>query len=67
MIYILTVKSITFPNSLSFVLYMSMRIRNEQLTQEEFANEIGSSLPVAQAVEMMHTGGYEMAKTAEVL
>jgi hypothetical protein len=46
---------------------MSMRIRNEQLTQEEFANEIGSSLPVAQAVEMMHTGGYEMAKTAEVL
>jgi hypothetical protein len=53
---------------LSFVLYMSMRIRSEQLTQEEFANEIGSSVPVAHAVELMNAGGgYEMAKTVEVL
>jgi hypothetical protein len=52
---------------LSFVLYMSMRIRNERLTQEEFANEIGSSIPYANAVEMMNAGGYEMAKTVELL
>jgi hypothetical protein len=45
-----------------------MRIRSEQLTQEEFANEIGSSVPVAHAVELMNAGGgYEMAKTVEVL
>lgn len=53
--------------SLSFVLYMSMRIKEENLTQEEFANEIGSSIPVAIEVSNQSSGLYMMAKTAEVI
>jgi len=40
-----------------FVLYMSIRTQSEELTQDSFANEIGStpttneSLPIAQAIE----------------
>lgn len=39
-----------------FVLYMSMRVQREELTQESFASQIGSvptdiSLPIAQAIE----------------
>ena len=39
---------------------MTMRVRKEGLTQEEFANEIGSSIPVARAVEMNVAGGKYM-------
>lgn len=49
-----------FHHSLSFVLYMTMRVRKEGLTQEEFGNEIGSSIPVAHAVEMNAAGGKYM-------
>jgi len=37
---------------LCFVLYMSMRIREEHISQEEFAHEIGSSVPLANEVEL---------------
>ena len=39
---------------------MTMRVRKEGLTQEEFGNEIGSSIPVAHAVEMNTAGGKYM-------
>lgn len=39
---------------------MTMRVRKEGLTQEEFGNEIGSSIPVAHAVEMNAAGGKYM-------
>lgn len=38
--------------SICFVLYMSMRIRSENATQETLAAEIGFELLTAQAVEM---------------
>lgn len=31
-------------SSLSFVLYMSIRVRNEALTQEAYSDEIGNPL-----------------------
>lgn len=56
----LKVLSWTIHPILSFVLYMTMRVRKEGLTQEEFGNEIGSSIPVAHAVEMNVAGGKYM-------
>jgi hypothetical protein len=44
-----------------FVLYMSMRIRSEGLTREEFANEIGSSGHGAEAVELNSGMKYKAA------
>jgi hypothetical protein len=41
-----------FIRSICFVLYMSMRIRSENATQETLAAEIGFELLTAQAVEM---------------
>ena len=43
---------------------MSMRVRDEGLDQNQFANEIGSSVPIAEAVEL-NRGKYEAAKISE--
>ena len=48
---------------MTFVLYMSMRVRSEGLTQEEFANEIGSSGQGAEAVELNSGMKYKAANT----
>lgn len=48
---------------MTFVLYMSMRVRSEGLTQEEFANEIGSSGHGAEAVELNSGMKYKAANT----
>lgn len=49
---LINVFTVSIAPVLSFVLYMSMRVRDEGLDQNQFANEIGSSVPIAEAVEL---------------
>jgi len=39
--------SLCFHHSLVFVLYMSVRIRSENLIQEKFTRELNNNVPVA--------------------
>ena len=41
---------------IGFVLYMSVRIRTDNITQEDLALEIDSNVPLAHAVEMSAPG-----------
>jgi hypothetical protein len=61
---LINVFTVSIAPVLSFVLYMSMRVRDEGLDQNQFANEIGSSVPIAEAVEL-NGGKYEAAKISE--
>jgi len=57
---------------LGFVLYMSVRIRAEDVTQEQIANEIDSNVPLVHAVELKVESRdgkavYENLTTSEVV
>lgn len=47
-----TILSSSITPIIGFVLYMSVRIRTENIVQEDLACEIDSNVPLAQAVEM---------------
>lgn len=67
----LQIATTTMAPILCFVLYMSMRIRSEHITQGELADEIGNNLLSASVVEMNHkvksNGPYVAAGTAEII
>ena len=59
-----------FIYSLSFVLYMAVRVMNENVTQEEIAQEIGSDPMMAHAIEMAEgdtKGSYKNVFAQEVV
>lgn len=63
-LYILTFTSTGF--IIGVVIYMSMRIRTDCITQEDLSIEIGNHVPVADAVEMPITkDGYSNVAAAE--
>ncbi len=54
---------VLYITSLVMVLYMSIRIRSEQLTGQELSDELSNIVPIANAVEMRDE--YQEAKPME--